>query len=130
MHDFVAKEIRSLYSSYDGWTMTERDCGDGYDRIVLLERRNNGHRECQKILVTFSRVIPSPELETLLKPETSSDGTLTRNGFAVMAPAQADTSAVPAGIRVHTMHSFAFDGKELAWTKKPVRKVEEAKASA
>jgi hypothetical protein len=130
MHDFVAKEVRSIYSSYDGWTMTERNSGTGYDRIVILERRNNGHRECKKVLVTFSRVVTPAVLGELVTPEMSSDGTLTRNGFAVMTPANADIAAVPAGITVYTMRSFAFDGKELAWTKKPVRKEEAAQAAA
>jgi hypothetical protein len=46
-----------------------------------------------------------------------------------MVPANADTSAVPAGVTVYTMRSFAFVGKELAWVKKPVRKSGDAPAT-
>ena len=122
MHEFAAKEIRSLYSTYDGWKATQRGFGSGYDRIVLLERRNNGHRECVKVLVSFAKKVSSVQLDELNKPEQSCDGTLTRNSFAVMVPANADTSVVPSGIFVYTMKSFTFDGNELAWVKKPVRK--------
>jgi hypothetical protein len=124
MHDFAAKEIRAIYSSYDGWKITPRRTGAGYDTIVTLERRNNGHRECVRILATFDRVVSASALAELQKPEPVCDGTLSRNRFAVMVPANADTSLVPAGILVYTMKSFTFEGKELAWVKKPVRKEE------
>jgi hypothetical protein len=130
MHDFAAKEIRAIYSSYDGWKFTPRRIGSGYDTVVTLERRNNGHRECVRILVTYDRVVSSPALEELQKPEPVCDGTLSRNRFAVMIPANADTTTVPAGITIFTMKSFAFEGKELAWVKKPVRKPEAPQVTA
>lgn len=130
MHDFVAKEIRAIYSSYDGWKITPHRIGNGYDSIVSIERRNNGHRECVRILVTYAREVPSALLEELQKPEKTCDGTLTRSTFAVMVPANADTLSVPSGILVYQMRSFAFDGKELAWVKKPVRKAEPEKVAA
>ena len=130
MHDFVAKEIRSIYSSYDGWKITERTTGHGYDRIAVLERRANGHRECVKILVTLAKDVSPAQLDMLCTPERTSDGTLTRNSCAVMVPANANSASVPQGIPVLTMNSFAFDGKELAWVKKPVRKEEAQPAVA
>ena len=130
MHDFVAKEIRSIYSTYNGWTITERALGTGYDRIAVLERRNNGHKECVKVLVTFAKDVSADILEELRTPEPNCDGTITRNSFAVMMPGNANTASVPAGITIYTMRSFAFDGKELAWVKKPVRKEEAPKAKA
>jgi hypothetical protein len=130
MHDFVAKEIRAIYSSYDGWKITGRATGTGYDRIAILERSNNGHRECTKMLVTFAKEATAEALEEIRKPEQYSDGTITRNKCAVMMPGNANTASVPADIPVYTMRSFAFEGKELAWHKKPVRKEEAVKASA
>ena len=130
MHDFVAKEIRSIYSSYDGWNITERAVGNGYDRIAVLERRCNGHRECTKVLVTFSREVLPEMVENLVKPEKTSDGTLVRNRFCVMMPGNANTTSVPDGISVYSMHSFAFNGKELVWAKKPVRKEESPRLAA
>lgn len=124
MHDFAAKEIRSLYSSFDGWKITQRKLENGYDQIAVIERRNNGHRECVRILITFAKQVSPEMLAELKKPEPVCDGTLSRNRFAVMLPGNANTSSVPAGIQLYTMRSFAFDGKELAWVKKPVRKEE------
>jgi len=128
MHDFVAKEIRNIYSSFDGWKYTPRETGAGYDTLMVLERHNGGHRECVKILVTFSRTVPSPLPEELTTADCAKDGLPTRFSCAVMVPVNADTSAVPSGIRVYTMRSFAFEGKELTWVKKPVRKTEDAPA--
>jgi hypothetical protein len=130
MHDFVAKEIRAVYSSYDGWKITPSRLGSGYDTVFTLERRNAGHRECIRVLATFAKHVTAPMLEELKKPNQNCDGTVSRNGFAVMVPANADASAVPAGISVYTMKSFAFDGKELTWVKKPVRKEEAPKVAA
>jgi hypothetical protein len=126
MHDFVAKEIRSIYSSYDGWKMTDSTIGSGYDRIVVLERRTNGHQECTRMLVTFSKDVKPAALEELKRTVRNPDGTLSRNMFAIMMPANANTASVPEGITVYSMRSFSFDGKELAWMKKPVRKSEGA----
>jgi hypothetical protein len=126
MHDLVAKEIRSIYSSYDGWKYTFHPTGKGYDRIVTLERRNDGHRECVKVLVTLEKSVPSPLPEEIVRPDRAADGTVTRYTYAVMVPAHADTSSVPAGVRVLIMNSFAFENKELIWVKKPVRKSEGA----
>ena len=128
MHDFVAKEIKNIYSSFDGWKYTPRETGTGYDTLMVLERHNGGHRECVKILVTFSRIVPSPLPEELTKADCAKDGLPTRFSYAVMAPANADTSAVPSGIRVYTMRSFTFVDKELTWVKKPVRKTEDVPA--
>ena len=124
MHDFVAKEIKNIYSTYDGWKCTPRQVGNGYDSLVVMERNLGGHRECVNVFVTFSRSVPTPLPEDLTETKKSTDGTLTRFEFAIMVPANADTSAVPSGIRIYTMRSFAFDGKELIWVKKPVRKSE------
>jgi len=123
MKDFVSKEIKSVYSSYDGWNMTQRNLGSGYDTLVTLERRNGGHRDNVKVLVTFAKQVSSAMLDELIKTEKASDGTVTRNGFAVMVPAHADTSSVPSGFLIYTMTTFAYDGNNLIWVKKPVQKV-------
>ena len=60
MHDFVAKEIRNIYSSYDGWKISYHPLGNGYDTLVLMERPREGHRESVKVFVTFGRSVPSP----------------------------------------------------------------------
>jgi hypothetical protein len=130
MHDFVAKEIKNIYSSYDGWKCTPKELGAGYDTLVVLERRNGGHNERVKILATFSQSVPSPLPEEFTTSERSSDGLPIRFDYAVMVPANADTSSVPAGVKIYTMKSFTYEGKELTWVKKPVRKTETPKVAA
>jgi hypothetical protein len=128
MHDFVVKEIRNIFSSYDGWKYSSLPMESGYDTLVMMERRNGGHRECVKVLVTFGRSLPVPLPAALTTAERAHDGTVIRNSCAIMVPANADTSAVPAGVVVYTMRSFAFEGTELVWVKKPVRKTGDAPA--
>ncbi|MGA2161345.1 MAG: hypothetical protein ABSG28_03975 [Methanoregula sp.] len=126
MHDFVTKEIRAIYSSYDGWKMSSQPLGNGYDTVVSIERRNGGHRESVKVLVTLGKSVPFPLPDELTRADPAADGTVTRHEYAVMVPANADVSSVPAGVRIYTMKSFAFKDKELTWVKKPVRKSESA----
>lgn len=128
MHDFVEKEIKAVFSSYDGWNMTRHNLGGGYDTLATLERQNGGHRECVRILVTFAKDVSPDLLGEVKKPVRTSDGTITRNAYAIMVPANADTSAVPGEFKVYTMKSFAFDGKALTWVKKPVQKTEPPKS--
>lgn len=130
MHQFVAKEIKAVFSTIDGWNMTQRSLGSGYDTIVTLDRRTAGRRERVRVLATYARCVSPAMLDELKKTETASDGTITRNGFAVLVPAHTDTSAVPSGFQIYTMNSFAFDGNELTWVKKPVRKEEAPKVAA
>jgi hypothetical protein len=130
MHEFVAKEIRAVYSTYDGWNMAQHNLESGYDTIVTLERRNGGHRDCVRILVTFTKEVSPALLGELEKTGQTGDGTVTRNSFAVMVPANANTSSVPEEYRILTMRSFAFEGNELAWLKKPVRKETAPKVAA
>jgi hypothetical protein len=128
MHDFAAKEIRNIYSSYDGWNCTPQEIGSGYDRLMVLERRNGGHRECTKIFVTFDRSVPARLPADLTKADCASDGTPIRFDYAIMVPGNADITSVPEGVKIYTMRSFAFAGKELTWVKKPVRKTPDTPA--
>lgn len=126
VHDFVDKEIRNIYSSYDGWKITSHSLENGYDTLVSTQRRIGGHRESMKVLVTLSKVVPSPLPDELTREDRARDGTVTRHGYALMVPANADTSAVPVGVRTYTTKSFAFEGGNLIWVKKPVCKNESA----
>ncbi len=122
MHGFEEKEVRNIYSGYDGWSFFSRPLGVGYDAIVTLERMNRGHREAVKILVTFDRAVPSVLPHDLTSTVRAADGTLTRQSYAVLVPRNADTSAAPSGLRIHFMKSFAIEDNELIWVKKPVGK--------
>jgi hypothetical protein len=83
---------------------------------------SEGHRDIVKVLVTFNKEMPAKLLEELYKKEKSTDGMVPRYDAAVIAPLNADTSALPAGMKLYTMNSFEFKGNELSWVKKKVAK--------
>jgi hypothetical protein len=125
MHDFVLQEINRLYSSFDGWKITQKKKGTGYDTIVVASRMYQGHREIVRILVTFKKDVTLDMIDELIHPEPVFDGTVPRNDYAVIVPGNADTSQLPKDLKIYIMKSFAFDGKDLVWVKKPVRKTPE-----
>ena len=122
MHKFVKQEISRIYSSFDGWKMTQRKNGNSYETIFVITRMNQGTREIVKLLVSFKKVITLDMLEELTYPEKVTDGMPPRRYYALMVPANADISAIPKDLTVMTMTSFAFEGKELIWVNKPARK--------
>ncbi|PKL69919.1 MAG: hypothetical protein CVV30_00665 [Methanomicrobiales archaeon HGW-Methanomicrobiales-1] len=124
MHDFVLQEIKHIYSTFDGWKITLKKKGTGYDTIVLVKRMNNGYHEIVRILVTFKKEVTLDMIDELIHPEPVFDGTIPRYDYAIIVPAHADTSKLPKDLKIFVMKSFAFEGKELAWIKKPVRKTE------
>ena len=118
MNNFALQELKRIYSSYDGWKMSPRKQGSGYDTLVTLERFHGGHHDIVKVLVTFNKVIPANLVEELNKKETMTNGMVARYDSAVIAPVNTDTSVLPAGIKFFPMTSFEFEGNELVWTKK------------
>jgi hypothetical protein len=122
MNDFALQELKRVYSTYDGWKMIPQPQGTGYDTLVRLERMNEGHRDIVKVLITFNKAIPAKLVEEINKKEKATDGMVPRYDAAVIAPVNADTSVLPAGMKVYTMNSFEFKGNELTWVKKKVAK--------
>jgi hypothetical protein len=122
MNEFALQELKRVYSTYDGWKITPQIQGSGYDSLVRLDRMDGGHRDIVKVLVTFNKEIPAKMVEELSKKEKTTDGSVPRYDSAVIAPVNANTSALPAGMKIFTMNSFAFKGNELTWVKKKVAK--------
>ena len=124
MHDFVLQEIKHIYSSFDGWKITMKKKGAAYDTIVLVKRMNNGYLEIVRLLVTFKKEVTLDMINELIRPEPVFDGSCPRYDYAIIVPGNTDTSKMPKDLKIFVMNSFAFDGKELIWVKKPVRKTE------
>jgi hypothetical protein len=122
MNEFALQELKRVYSTYDGWKITPQVQGSGYDSLIRLDRMDGGHRDIVKVLVTFNKEIPAKMVEELSKKEKTTDGSVPRYDAAVIAPVNANTSALPAGMKIFTMNSFAFKGNELTWIKKKVAK--------
>jgi len=125
MNQFASQELRRVYSTYDGWKIIPQAQGSGNDMVVKLERMNEGHRDIVKVLVTFNKEMPAKLVEELNKKEKTTDGSVPLYDAAVIAPVNADTSALPAGMKIYPMNSFAFKGNELTWVKKKVAKAPE-----
>lgn len=128
MNDFALQELKRIYSSFDGWKFTPRKLGSGYDTLVRLERMNGGHRDIVKVLISFNKEISADLVEELNKKEKQVDGMIPRYNSAVIVPVNADTSALPAGMKIIPMNAFEFKGNELSWVKKKVAKAPEAAA--
>jgi hypothetical protein len=120
MNDYALQELRHIYSTYDGWKITPEKQGSGYDTLVRLERLNGGHHDIVKVLITFNKEIPVNLVEELSKKDKTTDGMVHFYDSAVIAPLNADTSELPAGMKIYPMHSFEFRGDELTWVKKKV----------
>ena len=124
MNDFALQELKHIYSTYDGWKIyPPQKQGNGYDTLVRLERVSGGHRDIVKVLVTFNKEIPAALVEELKKKDMATDGMPARYDSAVIAPLNADTSVLPAGLKIYPMTSFEFEGNELIWTKKKVSRI-------
>jgi hypothetical protein len=123
MNNFALQELKRIYSNYDGWKISPTKQGNGYDTLVRLERMSGGHHDIVNVLVTFNKKIPANLVEELNKKEKMTDGMVSRYDSAVIAPVNADTSALPAGMKIHPMNSFEFEGNELVWIKKKVARI-------
>ena len=130
MHNFARQEINRFFSTYDGWTITPLPEAGGYDRQFSAVRTISGNRESKKVLVSFDKCVKKEKIEALRSSVTGPYGQVQKSDVIVIVPQNSDTSCIPPDVRLSFMNSFAFDGNELAWTKKPVQKSEEEKAKA
>ena len=130
MHQFARQEINRFFSTYDGWKITALPESSGYDREYLAERTISGNKELNKVLVSFEKKVPKEKLEQMRSTVTGPYGQVHKSAILLIVPQNSDTSSVPNDVRLHYMNSFAFQGNDLTWVKKPVQKEEKAKVMA
>jgi hypothetical protein len=130
MHQFARQEINRFFSTFDGWKITPLPETAGYDRQYIAERTISGNKELNKVLVSFEKKVPKEKLEQMRSSVMSPYGQVHKGNILLIVPQNSDTSSVPNDVRIHFMNSFAFQGNDLIWTKKPVQKTEEEKAKA
>jgi hypothetical protein len=130
MHQFARQEINRFFSTYDGWKITPLPESAGYDREYLAERTISGNKELNKVLVSFEKKVPKQKLELMRSSVTGPYGQVHKSTILLIVPQNSDTSSVPNDVRLHFMNSFAFQGNDLIWVKKPVQKEEKAKVMA
>jgi hypothetical protein len=129
MHQFARQEINRFFSTYDGWKITPLPESAGYDREYLAERTISGNKELNKVLVSFEKKVPKEKLEQMRSTVTGPYGQVHKSTILLIVPQNSDTSNVPNDVRLHFMNSFAFQGNDLIWVKKPVQKEEKAKVA-
>jgi hypothetical protein len=130
MHQFARQEINRFFSTYDGWTITPLTQSSGYDQEFVAERTISGNKELNKVLVSFEKKVPKQKLEQMRSTVTGPYGQVHKSSILLIVPQNSETSSVPNDVRLHFMNSFAFQGNELIWVKKPVQKEEKAKVMA
>jgi hypothetical protein len=130
MHQFARQEINRFFSTYDGWKITPLPESAGYDREYLAERTISGNKELNKVLVSFEKKVPKEKLEQMRSTVTGPYGQVHKSAILLIVPQNSDTSSVPNDVRLHFMNSFAFQGNDLIWVKKPVQKEDKAKVTA
>jgi hypothetical protein len=130
MHQFARQEINRFFSTYDGWKITPLPESEGYDREYIAERTISGNKELNKVLVSFEKKVPKEKLEQMRSTVTGPYGQVHKSAILLIVPQNSDTSSVPNDVRLHFMNSFAFQGNDLIWVKKPVQKEDKAKVTA
>jgi hypothetical protein len=73
--------------------------------------------------------VPKEKLEQMRSTVTGPYGQVHKSTILLIVPQNSDTSNVPNDVRLHFMNSFAFQGNDLIWVKKPVQKEEKAKVA-
>jgi hypothetical protein len=130
MHQFARQEINRFFSTYDGWKITPLPESEGYDREYLAERTISGNKELNKVLVSFEKKVSKEKLEQMRSSVKGPYGQVHKSSILLIVPQNSDTSTVPDDVRLHFMNSFAFQGNNLIWVKKPVQKEDKTKVTA
>jgi len=122
---FAERDIRQLFSEYDGWNIAPVAGLPSTQRVYRVNRvihGNWGPQEVAFITVSFD---PVPRDETINALDIVPDGQNPRPKKYLLTPQAADTSMVPPHIRVLPMNAFAFADGKLVWLtkKKNARRV-------
>ena len=127
MHQFARQEINRFFSTYDGWRITPVPAIEGYNREFIADRMVSGNRVSTRVLVSFEKTISKDKIERMRSSSTGPYGQVQKNNILLIVPQNTNISLVPTDVRISFMHSFAFEGNDLAWTKKPIQKSAEEK---
>jgi hypothetical protein len=121
MEVFAERDIRQLFSGYDGWTVAPVEGTKPAGRFFKITRGKWSGVETAFIAASFDQV-PQDDFISIL--DTLADGQGTRTKKFLLTPQAANTSAVPPHIRILLMNAFAFSEGRLVWiTKKKNAKI-------
>lgn len=126
---FAERDIRQLFSEYDGWKAVPVAGQNAAGCFYQLTRGRWTGVETAYLGVSFDSV---PKKECLAALDSLPDGGGSKTKKFLLTPQATDTSAVPPHIRVLLMSAFAFSDGNLVWLtkKKNARKFSAAPPAA
>jgi hypothetical protein len=115
MELFAERDIRQIFSEYDGWKIAPVTGSPQPGRFFQVSRSKWIGDEVAFIAVSFDRV-PKEEVVSTLNTLPGCQGSPTKK--YLLTPQAADTSGVPHHIRILRMNAFAFAEGRLVWLTK------------
>jgi hypothetical protein len=115
METFAERDIRQLFSQYDGWNVAPVAGIKPAGRFYRITRGKWSGVETAFIAVSFERV-PREDFVAVL--DTLADGQGARTKKFLLTPQATDTSCIPPHIRILLMNAFAFSEGRLVWVTK------------
>lgn len=115
MELFAERDIRWLFSGYNGWKVKPVSGLPSTGRFYRVSRGKWVGEEVAFIAVSFDPV-PRQEAVSALDALTHGQGSRTKK--YLLTPQATDTSGIPSHIRILPMNAFAFADGELVWLTK------------
>lgn len=123
METFALRDIRSVFSEFDGWVSTPLASQNGHHAYKLSRNPQGFYGQQQNIYLQVSFDLrPSPECISNLISLGCDDRN--RKGSFLLVPRGADISDVPTSVKIFPMSSFGFDNGQLRWLSKKKNTVE------
>jgi len=120
MHSFVAKELRRLFPSIDGWQIRSipNTAGAGY----IVSQTLPGHPESAHVLVRFARHATAEDGHALKEMAAAAPlRGMAQSRLILMVPHGAEVNGIPPEIEVATLRSYGFYGNDLVWIRRRER---------
>jgi hypothetical protein len=115
MELFAERDIRQVFSEYDGWKVAPVRGAQPAGRFFRVSRSKWAGEEVAFIAVSFD-LMPNEEIVSTLN--TLSDGRVSLTKKYLLTPQAADASDIPPHIRILRMNAFAFAEGRLVWLTK------------
>jgi hypothetical protein len=112
MELFAERDIRQIFSAYDGWNIAPANVSRSTGRFFQVSRKKMYNEEVAFVAVSFDQV-PGEEVISALDALPHGQGSKTKK--YLLTPQAANTSAIPPHVRILLMNAFAFDGGNLVW---------------
>ena len=109
---FAERDIRRLFSGYDGWKDAPLAGAPLPGRFYRVSRNRWAGEEVAVIAVSFD---PVPKEEFISILETLPEGQGSKTKKYLLTPQATDTTGVPPHIRILPMDAFAFTDGNLVW---------------